>query len=146
MKILAIDPGEKRIGIAISDPSGTIANPLSVIKHVSRKTNASRIVQIAIDHQVGLILVGQALDDEGHPTPQGRSATRLAKEISTLTQIPLLLWDESGSTQAAQAASIAMGVSRRKRRGHLDDLAATYILQTYLDAQFERTNTDLTNR
>jgi putative Holliday junction resolvase len=135
MRVLAIDPGEKRIGIAISDPSGTIANPLTVIKHVSRLVDAAEIAQMAHDHEVGYIIVGQALDIDGRPSPSGRSAARLADAIRSQTEIPVVMWDESGSTQAARQARIALGSPRRKRRGHLDDLAATYILQTYLDSQ-----------
>jgi len=135
MRVLAIDPGEKRLGIAISDPSGTIANPLTVLKHVSRPLDAASIAQIAEENQVGQIVVGQALDTENQPTLQSRQAAHLAEAIRQQTSLPVVLWDETGSTQAARAARLAMGVSRRKRRGHLDDLAATYILQTYLDSQ-----------
>jgi putative holliday junction resolvase len=134
MRVLAVDPGEKRIGIAISDPTGTIANPLTVVKHVARQVDAASIAQIAQENEVGRIIVGQALDDEGDPTPASKRADRLAEAIRSQTEIDVLLWDESGSTQAARAARIAMGVSRRKRRGHLDDLAAVVILQSYLDA------------
>lgn len=87
-----------------------------------------------------MILVGQALDDEGQATTQSRRAARLAEAIRQQTILPVQLWDESGSTQAARAARVAMGVSRRKRRGHLDDLAATVILQSYLDANQEGRN------
>ena len=134
MRILAIDPGEKRIGVAISDPSGTIANPLTVLKHVSRPIDAAAIAQLAHENEVGRIIVGQALDIDGQPSPSGRSAARLADAIRTQTEITVEMWDESGSTQAARQARIALGSPRRKRRGHLDDLAATYILQTYLDS------------
>ncbi len=139
MRILAIDPGEKRIGIAISDPTGIIANPLTVLKHVSRAEDAAAIAGLATQHGAGQIIVGQALDADDQPTLQSRRAANLAADIRALVDIPVALWDESGSTQAALAAHIAMGGSRRKRRqrghGHLDDLAATVILQTYLDAQ-----------
>jgi len=134
MRILAIDPGDKRLGVAISDPSGTIANPLTVLKHISRPIDAAVIIQIAEERQVGLIVVGQALDTDNQPTLQSRRAANLAEALSQQTNLPVALWDETGSTQAARAARLAMGVSRRKRSGHLDDLAATYILQTYLDA------------
>ncbi len=133
MRILAVDPGEKNLGIALSDPTGTIANPLTVLKHVSRPLDAAAIAQLAVDHQAEQIIVGQALDDDGQPTPEGRRAARLAEALRLQTNLPVDLWDESGSTQAARQARLAMGASRRKRGGHLDDLAATYILQTYLD-------------
>lgn len=138
MRILAIDPGEKRLGIAISDPTGTIANPLTVLKHISRPLDAATIVQLAEENQAGMIVVGQALDAENQPTLQSRRAENLAQAIRQQTSLPVAMWDETGSTQAARAARIAMGVPRRKRSGHLDDLAATYILQTYLDARSNR--------
>lgn len=134
MLVIAVDPGEKRLGIAISDPTGTIANPLLVLEHVSRSIDAASIARLAIERDVELIVIGQALDEENHPTAQARRAARLAGAIRGQTSIPVMLWDESGSTKTARHARIAMGASRSKRRGHLDDLAATVILQTYLDA------------
>ena len=133
MRILAVDPGEIRLGIAISDPTGQVANPLEVLKHVQRTIDAAAIVQIALDNDVGQIVVGQSLDEEGQPTPAGRQAARLAEAIRQQTDLPVVLWDESGSTQAARQARIAINASRRNRSGHLDELAATVILQTFLD-------------
>lgn len=133
MRILAVDPGEKRIGIAISDPTGTIANPLTVLAHNARMVDAGVIASLAAEHEAGLIVIGAALDDEGLDTPASRHAGRLAEAIRQQTDLPVELWDESGSTQTARAARIAMGTSRRNRRGHMDDLAAAVILQDYLD-------------
>ena len=139
MRILGIDPGEKRIGVAISDPNGMIANPLTVIKHTSRILDAAEIANLASENNVGLIIVGQTFDEDNVPTPQGRRAARLANAIQQQTSIRVLLWDEAGSTKAAREAHIALGGSKRARKsrghGHLDDLAATYILQTYLDRE-----------
>ncbi|MGW8225464.1 MAG: Holliday junction resolvase RuvX [Anaerolineales bacterium] len=135
MRILAVDPGSKNLGIALSDPSGTIANPLKVLKHVSRSENAAAILELAIQHAAELILIGQSFDQDGQPTFEGRRAARLAAEIQSQTDLKILLWDESFSTVAAREAQIALGTPRRKRKGHLDDLAATVILQSYLDAQ-----------
>lgn len=135
MRILAVDPGEKRLGLALSDPSGLIANPLRVIAHISRSLDAAQIAQAAEEQDAGLIVVGQALDSDGQPTPASRRSARLAAAIRTQTDLPVILWDESHSTQAAQQARRAMGVSCRQRAGHLDELAATFILQTYLDSQ-----------
>jgi len=134
MRVLAVDPGEKRHGIAISDPTGTIANPLTVLNHISREQDAAAIVGLVRKHHAGLIVLGQSLDDEGRSTLQSRRASRLANAIRSQTEVPVELWDETGSTQAAREARIAMGAPRRKRGGHLDDIAATYILQTYLDS------------
>jgi putative Holliday junction resolvase len=137
MRVLAVDPGEKRIGIALSDPTGTIANPLTVLRHISRAIDAATIAQIAHEHGVGLIVVGESLDEDNRPTLQSRRAARLANEIKRQAELPIQLWDETGSTQAAQHARIAIGIRRSKRKGHMDDLAATVILQTYLEARRE---------
>lgn len=134
MRVLAVDPGEKRLGIAISDPTGTIANPLTVLTHVSRWEDAAAIVRLADEHNAGRIVIGEALGADGEPTSQSIQAARLAAVVRKQTALPVELWDESGSTQAARKARLAMGARRRKRSGHLDELAATYILQTYLDA------------
>jgi putative Holliday junction resolvase len=132
-RVLAVDPGTVNLGLAISDPSGTIANPLTVLRHISRPVDAAQIAALAAEHGAGLIVVGQALDEENRPTPQSRRSARLAVAIREQTSLPVVLWDESGSTRAARRARLAMGVRRRDRSGHLDEIAATYILQTYLD-------------
>ena len=133
MRILCIDPGDKNIGVALSDPSATIANPLTVIQHVSRQIDAATIAGLARENGVEKIIVGQSLDVDGKPSFQGRKAARLATAIRTQTQIPVELWDEGYSTQTARSAQIVMGTHRAKRSGHLDELAATVILQSYLD-------------
>ena len=135
MKVLAVDHGEKRIGLAISDLTGTIANPLSVIKHVSRAIDAAQVATIASEQEAALIVIGQSFDEDGQPNLAGRRAARFAEALKEQTDLPIQLWDESFSTQKARAARIQMGVSRKKRAGHLDQIAATVILQSYLDAQ-----------
>jgi len=133
MRILAVDPGEKRIGIALSDPTGTIATPLAILKHKSRQIDVKTIIQLTKENNAQKILIGQALNDDGSPTAQSKRAEHLAGMIEDSTNVPVILWDESGSTQAVRSAQIAMGVPRQKRRRPIDDLAAAYILQTYLD-------------
>jgi putative Holliday junction resolvase len=132
-RILAVDPGEKRIGIAVSDVTGTIANPYSIIKHTARNVDAALVVQVANELNTVRIIVGHPLGADGEVGPAARRAERFAQALQDQTELPIELWDEFGSTQEARSARIAMGVSRRKRKGHLDDLAATVILQTYLD-------------
>jgi putative Holliday junction resolvase len=134
MRILAVDPGEKRIGIAISDPSGTIASPLTVLSHVSRQLDAAAITQIAHEYNVKMIIIGQSVDENGTSTPQSRRADRLGEAIKMQSDLPIIMWDESFSTLEARNARIQMGTTRKKREGHLDDLAAAVILQSYLDS------------
>jgi putative Holliday junction resolvase len=132
-RVLAVDPGEKRIGLALSDPGQRIANPFSVLKHVSRSTDAARIVEIAVANNVGLIVVGMPLDSEGNAGPQARKSERLADSIQSQTEISVILWDESGSSQEAEKAQQMLKIKRKKRQEQLDALAATVILQNYLD-------------
>lgn len=134
MRILAVDPGEKRIGIALSDPTGTLASPLLILNHVSRPIDAAAIAGIAREQNAERIIIGQALDEEGQPSFQGRRAGRLAEAIAGQTELPVELWDESTSTMQARAFQAEMGVSRKKRQGHIDDVAAAVILQSYLEA------------
>lgn len=137
MRILAVDPGSKNLGLALSDPTGTIANPLMVLKHVSRPVNAAAILDLAKTHAAKMIVIGQSLDQDGQPNFEGRRAARLAAEIQSQSDLEILLWDESYSTIAAREAQITIGTSRRKRKGHLDELAATVILQSFLDANIQ---------
>lgn len=139
-RILAVDPGDKRIGLAVSDLTGTIANPLTVLKHEQRQKDAQAIVDIAVEREVVRIVVGQAFTIDGEPNPSGRKAARLAEVIESLTEIPVELWDESGSTKSAQAARKLMGGKKKSKRGHMDELAATVILQSYLDANPQQFN------
>ncbi len=132
MKVLSVDPGEKRIGLAISDPTGTLARPLKVVKHEARAKDAQRIAAIAAEEGAAMIVVGQALDANGEIGPQARKSQRLADAIQQVSDLPIRLWDESGTTQAAIHSRIEMGVARKKRRGHLDDVAASVLLQDFL--------------
>ncbi len=135
MRVLGIDHGETRIGVAVSDPTGTIARPLSVIKHASRAIDAAQVAALASEQQVELIVVGQSFDEEGQSNAAGRRAERFADALRAQTTLPILLWDESLSTADARDFAIQMGVPRKKRAGHLDDAAAAIILQSYLDTQ-----------
>ena len=138
MRILAVDHGEKRIGVAVSDTTATIATPLKVIEHTSRAIDAAQVADLAMQNDVNLIVVGQSFDEEGKPNPAGRRAGRFADELKNQTVIPIELWDESFSTQDARAARIELGVSRKNRSGHQDAFAAVVILQSYLEASRHR--------
>jgi putative Holliday junction resolvase len=140
-RVLAVDPGEKRIGVAVSDLSKTIANPLTVVKHVSRTVDAAIIVQLASEQAADLIVVGLPLDEDGLVGFAARRSQKLAEAIRQQTNIAIEFWDETGSTWEARQARIVMGTSRRKRSGHLDELAATCILQAYLDHHSAADNT-----
>ena len=127
MRVLAVDPGDVRIGLAISDPLGLVARPLSVITHTRRLEDDQRIVHLALEHQVASILVGVPYDQNGEIGPQARKSLRLADEIQSNTELPVITWDESGSTDKAVKSSSDDNL--------LDAHAAAFILQDYLDVQ-----------
>jgi len=125
--VLSVDPGEVRIGLAISDPTRTIARPLEVLRHTSRAADVLGILERVARQGAGAIVVGIAMNSEGEVGPQARRGLRLAEALRQQTSVPVETWDESGSTQAA-------------RRGGRDDpmldaRAAAVILQEYLNAQ-----------
>ena len=135
MRILAVDHGEKRIGLALSDETASIASPLRVIEHVSRAIDAAQVADLAAQNNTAVIVVGQSFDEDGNPNPAGRRAGRFAEELKNQTNIPIELWDESFSTQDARVARIQLGLSKKKRAGHHDALAAVVILQSYLESK-----------
>ena len=120
--VLAVDPGEARIGLAISDSTATIARPLQVIEHISRQQNAAAIAEVAAAHSAELILIGLPLDDEGEIGHQARRSLRLVDELMKATGVAVETWDESGSTQMAG-----------KKDEMIDARTDAYILQDYLD-------------
>jgi putative Holliday junction resolvase len=134
MRILAVDPGQKHIGLAISDETATLARPLGVIKHTSRLLDAASVAARAAEQGAGLILVGQSFDLDGNPNLAGRRAANFADTLRQQTATPVLLWDEALTTQDARGLGLELGLSRKKRRGHLDDMAAALLLQSYLDS------------
>jgi len=137
LKVLAVDPGEKRIGLAISDDLGVIANPLVVLHHVSREKDAQGIMKIAREKKAEKIIIGSSYNEVNLLTPEGRKAEKLADAICNMGFTDVELWDEFESTKTAQKTRREMGVKRSKRKGHLDELAATIILQSYLDEHKE---------
>ena len=133
MRYLGIDPGEKNIGVAISDPSGTIANPMTVVKHVSRQVDATAITIIVEENDVNKVVIGQSLNQEGKPTFSGRKASRLAAALVKSLDIDVILWDEYDSTQKASFAQRKLRTRRQRKNTHVDEIAAVVILQSYLD-------------
>ena len=136
MKILGIDHGNARIGVAISDPTGSFARPLQIVKHISRTEDALTVAEIAEGVDCQAIVVGIPLDADGSMGPRARSVNRFIEELQTQTDLPVIAWDESNSTQHALQASISRGEGKKKRQEAMDDQAAAVILQDYLDNHY----------
>lgn len=136
-RIMAVDPGEKRIGLAVSDETGTLARGLCVIKHVSLKQDCLEIAKFVHQNAVTKIIVGSPMAEDGEERPQTRHAKKLADSLMDYCDLQVELWDETGSTLQARAIRIETGSSRDKRSGHLDEVAAAVILQSWLDENNE---------
>ena len=136
-RVMAVDPGEKRIGLALSDETCTLAKGLTVIAHISMKEDCEKVAKLAQENGVSIILVGNALSEGGNERPQNRHAMKIAEMLADMTGLRIILWDESGSTRKAQSIRREMGSSKPKRSGHLDEVAAAVILQSWLDSAQE---------
>ncbi len=134
MRTLAVDPGSKRVGLALSDPTGTIAQALPTVPAEPEATLPSRLALIASAHDAESIVVGLPLRLDGTHGPEAAAARRLAHAIRQASGLPVALVDERLTTAAAERSLIAGGVRRAKRRLSIDGVAATLLLQGHLDA------------
>lgn len=125
-RVLAVDTGDVRLGIAVSDPTRLIARPLTVVKHTSLRDDVREVVQLAYDHQAVGIVVGVPLGTDGEVGHQAREALRFAQELEQACDLEVVTWDESGSTITAEALP--------NRKAETDAAAAAVFLQDYLDA------------
>ncbi len=134
MRVLALDPGERRIGIAISDPTGTVARPLQTLTHKSKEDDLAVIAVLVAEYDVELVVIGQPLSLDGTAGPQARWVARYRSALADRLPVPVVSWDERFTTAEAQGI---MRQNRGKKRNkiELDAIAAAVILQRYLDRE-----------
>lgn len=129
-KLLAVDYGERRVGLAVSDPLGMIASPAGFIaRRAGKRPPIAEIVRRAEELGAQGFVVGLPLDANGDDTPRATEARRIAAELTKRTGLPSRLVDERYTTSAALRAVRDMGGSTRGRKGDVDALAATVLLQ-----------------
>ena len=133
MRVLAVDPGSRRGGLAVSDPTGTIAQPLDTLDAEPDATLVTRLAQTARLQEAARIVVGLPRRMDGSDGPEAKSARRLADALRRTSGIPVELVDERLTSVAAERSLIAGGVRRAKRRTTVDRVAAILLLQSYLD-------------
>jgi putative Holliday junction resolvase len=134
-RIVAIDFGLRRAGLAISDPMQIIARGLDTLTYQSRKELVKRLVNVIREHDAVKVVVGLPRHMDGSEGEMAQAVRRLTDELAKVISIPIVAWDERLSTVQAQRALEEMGVShhRAARREEVDRLAAVFILQSYLD-------------
>jgi len=133
MRVLGIDFGERRIGIAISDPGGTFALPHSAIARSDDALAILAIAGLASEEGVGRIVVGEPLRADGSVGSAALRARSFARKLAAQTGLPVETIDESLTSRAAEERLAAAGVPRAKRAGRRDALAAQLLLQEALD-------------
>lgn len=133
MRILGLDIGERRIGVAVSDPTGTVATPLIVLDARTLARDAAPLRRLVDDYGPDLFVVGLPLTLAGEEGPQAASVKVTVRRLIEPLGIPVAYHDERLSSTAANRAMAAAGADERARRGSVDMVAASLLLQGYLD-------------
>ena len=129
-RLLAIDYGERRIGLAVSDPTGTVATPAGhIVRRAGKRPPIAELVRRAQELEARGFVLGLPLDEQGEDTPRSTEVRRIAAELEKRTGLPVRLVDERFTTAAALRTVREMGGSTRGRKGDVDALAATILLQ-----------------
>lgn len=135
MRILALDIGTKRIGLAVSDELGYTAQGLKTLETRGHEKDIDSIVGIVKELNISEIVVGMPYNMNGTEGPQAKKALGVIEELAKATSLPVFQWDERMSTMAAERMLLEADLSRAKRRKVIDKVAATIILQGYLDSK-----------
>ncbi len=130
MRVMAIDYGKNRVGIALSDPLGVISQPLTTIKVKSQKALFGQILEIIQQSDVGLIIIGNPLSHKGEATKMSEQISRFMKQLKKMTDIEIKLWDERFTSQYAMNLMKEMKV--KKQKDLVDQVAASIMLDEYL--------------
>ena len=138
MRSLALDVGDRRVGVAVSDEAGLLATPLAVIRRTSKADDFRKIARLVREQRGDRLVVGHPLNADGSAGPQARRVERYAADLSEALELDglslrVIMWDEYGSTQRAQQLMIGAGRGARHRKQRIDAAAAAVILQDYLD-------------
>ncbi|MGY1709619.1 Holliday junction resolvase RuvX [Geodermatophilus sp. SYSU D00758] len=136
---LGVDVGSVRVGVALSDPTGTLASPLETVPRARDESDLDRIAALVAEHEVTEVIVGEPRHLSGASGASAREARAYSRALAgRLGGVPVHLVDERLSTVSAAGALRANGLDSRRQRSVIDQAAAVVILQAYLDAQQER--------
>jgi putative Holliday junction resolvase len=141
-RILALDYGTKRIGVALSDELGWTAQPLETFERRTLDRDVAHVVTLVASHDVKQVILGLPLQLDGREGPAVQAMREFAVKLESGLSVPLVLWDERMTTKAAEDLLIAADVSRKKRKGAVDRVAAALLLQSYLAAQSQPSHQD----
>lgn len=134
MRVLGVDFGHKRIGLALSDEGGTIAQPLVTIDGGGIAVVSREVARIGAERKAGQIVVGVPLRLDGTPSEQTERTLAFIEELQRATTLPVVKWDERLTSVQAERVLLEGNMRRRERKQNIDKLAAQIMLQSYLDA------------
>ena len=134
MRILGLDIGDRRIGVAISDPGEVLASPLATITREDNQKAVDAIIRLIEQHDVQQVVIGLPYSLDGSIGGQANKVMDFAEKISKCTRAKIEIWDERLSTVAAERLLREAGTKRAKKKAQLDSAAAAFILQGYLDS------------
>ena len=132
-KLLGLDLGTKTIGVAVSDGMRYSATPLETIRRTKFTADAARLLELIVENQAVAIVLGLPLNMDGSEGPRVQSTRAFARSLAQKTALPIIFWDERLSTSAVTRMLIEADTRRDKRAEVVDKLAASYILQGFLD-------------
>jgi putative Holliday junction resolvase len=132
-KLLGLDLGTRTIGVAVSDGMRYSATPLETIKRTKFTADAARLIELIAENQAVAFVLGLPLNMDGSEGPRVQSTRAFARSLAQKTDLPILFWDERLSTSAVTRMLIEADTRRDKRAEVVDKLAASYILQGFLD-------------
>ena len=133
-RVLALDVGRKRIGLALSDPLGITAQGLPNLERRNKRSDLAELARIAAEHQVAVFLVGNPLHMSGDAGRQAQWVREFADDLAAHTALPVRLWDERLTTVEASRVLRDSGIGIEKRARAVDRLSAVILLQSYLDS------------
>lgn len=131
-RVLALDPGSKRIGIALSDELGWTAQPLETYERRTLEADVAHIRDLVSRHEVCEVVLGWPLRTTGQAGPEAQEVERFHQTLLDHLPVPVVLMDERLTSQAAERVLLAANVSRKKRKGAVDRVAAALLLESYL--------------
>ena len=144
-RILALDYGSKRMGVALSDELGWTAQPLETFERRTLERDIAHIQELVSTHDVREVLVGLPLRLDGGEGPAVQAVQSFIGRLSEMLSVPIVTWDERMTTRAAEDLLIAADMSRKKRKGVVDRVAAAILLQGYLEAQASSSSSEVEN-
>jgi putative Holliday junction resolvase len=135
MRTLGLDVGTKTIGVAVTDGLGLTAQGVTTIRRTSLKADLAALGELAREHEATSVVIGLPLNMDGSEGPRAEASRKFADSVTQTLGLPVEFWDERLSTVAAERTLLEADLSRAKRRQVIDQMAAQFILQGWLDAR-----------